>query len=210
VTARVGATTAGAEGAAAERTAPARVAPDEVAVAPAPEDGLLIRDLTSADLEPTLAIFNQAVAETTSTWRWSPRSPEEWAEYCRVRQLRPYSALVAEAAGRVVGYATTGPFRDADGYRATAEHAIYVAPDHHGHGVGRRLLTALIEDARRQRLHVLIGALDSTNDVSAALHAKLGFVEVARLPQIGQKFGLWRDLTLWQLILDDRPSPPTV
>ena len=171
-------------------------------------DGTVVRPWCPADLESTLAIFNQAVAQTTSTWSWFPKTPRQWADYCQARLQAPYSCLVAERAGAVVGYAATGPFRDRDGYRATAENAVYVTPSCHGQGVGSRLLGALIERSRAQGLHVLVAALDSTNTVSAALHTKFGFHEVGRLSQIGQKFGRWLDLTLWQLTLDNRPTPP--
>jgi len=169
----------------------------------------VIRSWCPADLEPTLAIFNQAVAQTTATWHWSPKTPDQWADYCQARLVAPYSFLVATRAGAVVGYAAVGPFRDRDGYKATAENAVYVAPDSHGQGVGGQLLAALIERSRSQGLHVLVAALDSTNEISAALHAKFGFHEVGRLRQIGQKFGRWLDLALWQLTLDDRPTPPS-
>ena len=35
----------------------------------------------------------------------------------------------------------------------------------------------------------------------------LGFVEVARMPEIGAKFDKWQDLVLLQLRLDDRATP---
>ena len=42
---------------------------------------------------------------------------------------------------------------------------------------------------------------------SIALHERLGFREVGRMPQVGAKFGRWLDLSMLQLVLDDRPTP---
>jgi L-amino acid N-acyltransferase YncA len=40
-------------------------------------------------------------------------------------------------------------------------------------------------------------------------HERLGFVEIARLPEVGHKFGRWLDLVLLQLVLDDAQAPPS-
>jgi len=44
----------------------------------------------------------------------------------------------------------------------------------------------------------MIGAIESTNTASIALHAQFGFVEVGRLPEIGWKFDRWLSLILMQ------------
>jgi phosphinothricin acetyltransferase len=53
---------------------------------------------------------------------------------------------------------------------------------------------------------VLVGALDADNADSLRFHETLGFVEVARLPETGFKFGRWLDLVLVQRTLDP-PEP---
>jgi len=53
----------------------------------------------------------------------------------------------------------------------------------------------------------MIAAIDGSNDGSIRFHECLSFVEVARIPQIGAKFGRWLDLVLLQLRLDDRTAP---
>ena len=60
----------------------------------------------------------------------------------------------------------------------------------------------LIEHARKQNRHVMVAAIDSENSGSIYLHAKLGFQQTGYMPQVGQKFGQWRDLVLMQLILN--------
>jgi phosphinothricin acetyltransferase len=53
----------------------------------------------------------------------------------------------------------------------------------------------------------MVAAVDGANWASISFHKRLGFVEVARLPEIGAKFGRWQDLYLLQLRLDTRPAP---
>lgn len=72
------------------------------------------------------------------------------------------------------------------------------------------LMTALIERARADGMHVMIGGIESGNAASIALHERLGFREVGRMPQVGAKFGRWLDLSMLQLVLDDRPAPDVV
>ena len=56
--------------------------------------------------------------------------------------------LVADE-GKVLGYGSFGEFRPFDGYRMTVEHSLYVLDEAQGRGIGRMLLAALIEEARR-------------------------------------------------------------
>ncbi|WP_030742755.1 GNAT family N-acetyltransferase [Streptomyces sp. NRRL S-31] len=71
------------------------------------------------------------------------------AERRRARFARgdgPVENLVAERAGRVVGWAAHGPYRDGEGHTADAElYAVYVDPAHLGGGIGRALLAASLE-----------------------------------------------------------------
>jgi L-amino acid N-acyltransferase len=87
------------------------------------------------------------------------------------------------------------------------ENTIHVREDCWGRGVGKALMRELIESARERGKHSIIAAVDSANEKSIRLHERLGFVEVARMLQVGAKFGEWLDLVLLELLLDDRSSP---
>jgi phosphinothricin acetyltransferase len=69
---------------------------------------------------------------------------------------------------------------------------------------------ALIEKARESGIHTMVAAVDGANDASIRFHERLGFVEVARMPEVGAKFGVWQDLVLLQLHLDHRTTPDDV
>jgi phosphinothricin acetyltransferase len=68
-------------------------------------------------------------------------------------------------------------------------------------------METLVERARAAGVHVLVAAVDAENEASLRFHERLGFVEVARMPEVGQKFGRWLDLVLLQRIVDRRNSP---
>jgi phosphinothricin acetyltransferase len=167
----------------------------------------VIRPWQPADSEATLAIFNQAVRETTASWESRPHSVAEWSSWGQRLVADGFLFLVAEQSGQVVGYATTSPFRPSPGYNRTAESSIFLAPPAQGQGLGQRLLAELIGQVRHQGLHALLAAIDATNQASLGLHAKLGFRPAGHLAEVGHKFGRWRDLILVELVLNDDPPP---
>lgn len=161
----------------------------------------MIRSATQADVEGIAAIHNRAIRESPNLWLWEEIAlPARlaWLE-AQARADRP--VLVAEAEGRVAGFASYGPFRAYAGYRDTIEHSVYVDPAHHGRGLGRALMERLIEEARDRRMHVMVAAIGLPNDPSVALHRALGFTEAGRMPEVGCKFGRYWDLLLMQLML---------
>jgi phosphinothricin acetyltransferase len=119
------------------------------------------------------------------------------AEWFAARN-KHHAVLAARDGSGLVGYASYGPFRAPSGYRLTAEHSLYVRENARGRGIGKALLTALIDKACAQGLHVLIGGIDSENSLSIALHKAFGFEETGRLPQVGRKFDRWLTLVFLQ------------
>ncbi len=169
-----------------------------------------IRDAVEDDVPAITDIQNALIASTTIEWTDSLHTVEERQEWLDRQQASQHPVLVAVVDGDVVGWASYGPFRDSikwPGYRLTVEHTVHVRHDHWGSGVGRSLMEALIERAIASGLHVMIGAVDAENDASIRFHERLGFHEVARMPQIGTKFGRWLDLVLLQRVLADSPPP---
>lgn len=160
-----------------------------------------IRDATEADLGPILDITNDAILNTTALWHLAPVSFDERRAFVAARRAEGLPVLVAEEAGRVLGFGTFGPFRPFAGFRLTVEHSLYVADGARGRGIGRLLLAALIARARAGGRHAMIAAIEAGNAPSLALHKAQGFIETGRLPEVGRKFDRWLDLVLLQKIL---------
>jgi phosphinothricin acetyltransferase len=79
---------------------------------------------------------------------------------------------------------------------------VYVAPDAKRMGVGRALLSAIIDDCTARGFRQMIAGV-SGGDASVALHEALGFRVVARFPAVGFKFGRWVDVIMLQRALGD-------
>jgi len=169
----------------------------------------LIRDALPADMNAVLAIYNDAVLNTTAIWNEQPVDLANRQAWFDARAAQAYPILVAvDAANEVVGYASFGDWRPFEGFRHTVEHSVYVRADQRGNGLGPRLMQALIERARTCDKHMMVAAIESGNAASIHLHQKLGFVTTGQMPQVGTKFGRWLDLTFMQLDLSPGASAP--
>jgi phosphinothricin acetyltransferase len=170
-----------------------------------------VRPYEAADAEPARAIYNAAVRDSTASWDWDPLDQAAWAAWAGRHAGPGRALLVADWAGVVVGFAGYGPFRAKAGYAGTVEDSVYLRADARGQGVGGRLLEALIARAQADGLHIMAAALSSDNAASQALHARHGFVIAGVLPEVGQKFGRWLDLTVMVRRLDALPpvAPPS-
>lgn len=165
-----------------------------------------IRPATEADLPSILAITNEVIANTTAIYAFQPQRLEERARWFNELKAGGWPIIVAVEGEAVMGFGSIGVFRARPGYKYTGEHSVHVHADHRGKGVGRALLQALIAEAERMELRTIVGGIDAENAVSLKLHADMGFVETARMPNVAWKFGRWLTLVFMQLTL---PGPRT-
>lgn len=160
----------------------------------------MLRAATAGDAEAIARIYNHYVRETIITFETEPVEVSEMARRIASISVK-YDWLVAEADGKLAGYAYYGQFRTRAAYDHTVESTVYVAPDGMGKGVGRALYSELLAAARRRGYREAIGVIALPNPASLALHAAMGFVEVGLLKRVGCKFGDYIDVGLWQVSL---------
>ena len=158
--------------------------------------------------EAILDILNEQIRTSTAVYEYVPRTSESMVTWFKTKAAKSYPVIgVEDEAGALMGFATYGVFRERPAYKYTVEHSVYIHKDHRGKGLGLALMERLIEAARAQDLHVMVGGIDATNAVSIAMHEKLGFVHAGTIRESGFKFGTWLDLAFYQLTLQT-PSRP--
>ena len=163
-----------------------------------------IRDAALADMAAITDIFNQAIPDGNSEWTEQLHTVDERASWWQGRIATDRPVLVADRDSAVVGVASYGDFRDStlrEGYRFVCEHSVYVDREARGIGVADALMDELCERARAAGLRRMIGTIDAANPASLTFHARRGFVEVGRMPNIGFTFDTWRTMVLMQLDL---------
>jgi len=88
---------------------------------------------------------------------------------------RAFRVLVAEADGRIVGYASFVAGYNTDiAARAMWMHDLFVLPARRGHGVGHALVTAVAREAARRRLACLEWAVRGSNTRALRFYRRLG------------------------------------
>jgi L-amino acid N-acyltransferase YncA len=164
---------------------------------------LALRTAEAHDAEAISAIYNHEVTHEVSTFDLVPRSVEEQREWIAARS-GAFSVIVADDVQLgVVGFAALSTYRDRAGYRTTVENSIYVRRDQQRRGIGKLLLTSLLDIARDSGFHTVIARIEARSEGSLALHASLGFVKVGIEREIGRKHGRWLDSAIMQKMLSD-------
>ena len=177
-------------------------------------------DCQPSHSDAILAILNEAIATSTALYDYHPRTPAMMAEWFEAKRRggfqsgygvgleKGFPVLGMESdAGELMGFASYGTFRAWPGYKYTIEHSVYVASPFRRRGVGRALLEATIARAQAEDYHAMVGGIDSTNTASIELHKSMGFELVGTLPEVGFKFGKWRDVCFYQKLLSTPTHP---
>lgn len=171
--------------------------------------GYVVREARPADAGAMAEVYNQAVLGTTATFDTIAQAVEERAAWLAGHGER-HPVVVAEHEGRVVAWASLSEWNHRPAYARTVELSTYVDDTHHGRGLGRLLGHEMLERARSLGHHAVIAQISAENSASLALSGRLGFEEVGRLREVGNKFGRWLDVVLLEKVLDgdgDRRDP---
>ena len=168
-----------------------------------------IREATEADVAQITAIYADEVAHGIATFEEkAPTAKDMAARLTNIKHLGlPY--LVAERAGKVLGYAYAGQFHPRAAYRYTLEDTVYIHKDARRQGVAQALLDALLARCEALGARQMMALITSVPDsASIALHSKLGFRSMGVAPAVGYKFGRWLDVAYMQRPLGAANTTP--
>ncbi len=151
-----------------------------------------------------------AVEHGTASFELIPPDEAEMARRMSELLAADFPYLAADVDGTLSGYAYAGPYRARPAYRMTVENSVYTAPHTHRRGLGRALLTALIEIATARGFRQMIAVIGDSSKQTASirLHETAGFRHVGILQDVGFKHGRWLDSVLMQRALGDGSSKP--
>jgi phosphinothricin acetyltransferase len=169
---------------------------------------LLIRLAGAADARAIAAIYRPYVEESRISFEVETPDAAEMARRICGDMPGYHPWFVAEDGGRVVGFASSAPFRSRRAYRWTVETSVYLAPDCTGREIGTQLLARLLDRLEAQGYVAAIGGIALPNDASVAFHERLGFSHGGTYRQVGFKMGEWLDVSLWQRELAPRTGAP--
>ncbi len=168
---------------------------------------VIYRIATPADADGILEIYRPYIESTAITFETVVPTSEQFR--ARVEGvLAQYPYLVAEAEGKLLGYAYASAYRARAGFLWTPELSVYVRQGYHGNGIGTRLFAALLDLLRMQGYQNVCSAVSWPNAGSEKLHNHFGFRFAGLQKKCGFKNGQWCDLAILERRLGDYPEPP--
>ena len=161
----------------------------------------IIREAIASDLNSILEIVNHAIANTTAIYDYDPRTLEQQRMIFETKKANKFPLFVIEVDTEILGFGTYDTFRTKIGYRFTVEHSVYVKEGFAGKGIGALLLQKLIDTAKEENYHIMIGVIDASNENSIKFHERFGFQSMGILKEVGFKFDRWLDANMMTLKL---------
>jgi L-amino acid N-acyltransferase len=168
---------------------------------------LIIRPAEEKDIAEILEIYNYAILNTTSVYAYLPHTLEMRKKWFDEKKVANEPVFVAEIDNKVAGFVSYGAFRIWPAYKYTAEHSVHVHKNYRRQGIAKMLLSKIIESAKQNDKHALIGAIDAANTASIKLHEQFNFKEVGHFKEVGYKFNKWLDLIFMELVLETPANP---
>jgi phosphinothricin acetyltransferase len=160
-----------------------------------------IQTYQSEDCPAILEIINDQILTGTALYDYQPRTLAQQLAIFDDKLQKGFPIIVAKVADKIVGFGYYSEFRFREAYKFTVEHSVYAKKNYIGKGIGHLLLTELIELAKKQNLHTMIGVIDSENESSIAFHKKFGFEKAGFIKESGYKFDRWLHSVFMQKIL---------
>lgn len=170
-----------------------------------------VRLARQEDIPQMLQIYAPYVRDTAYSFEYTVPTEEEFIQrFQKVTKQFPW--LVWEQDGRVLGYAYGSLAFERAAYQWCAQVSIYLHPDIHGRGIGRKLYTILEQILRQQGYLRVYAVITSPNEASVAFHKALGYTFAAAFPGCGFKQGAWYGTVWLEKLLNsvEIPSNPPV
>lgn len=153
--------------------------------------------MKESDWPAVCAIYREGIATGDATFETETPTWGAWDA-----AHRPDCRIVARSGDGVLGWAALSPVSGRCVYGGVAEVSVYVAAAARGQGVGKSLLSALVEASEAAGVWTLQAGIFPENVASIAVHKACGFRKVGVRERLGRLDGVWRDV-----ILMERRSP---
>jgi len=161
----------------------------------------LIRPVTTADASVICDIYNHYIDNTVISFEYERVSVASMQTRIE-NTMAKFTWLVYEEQGEIIAYAYANLWKEREAYKHVLETTVYASHTMTTKGVGTKLYQALFDEIKsypeKDNIKALIGVIALPNDVSVALHKKMGFVEVAYFKEVGRKFDQWIDVAFYQ------------
>lgn len=169
---------------------------------------VLVRLAEADDAAALAALYRPFVEDSRISFEEQAPDAAEMARRMAGDGRGRFPWLVAEAEARALGFVNSSPFRSRPAYRWAVETGIYLSANAQGQGIGRHLLSRLLDLLTAQGFATAVAGIALPNPASVALHERLGFQLTGTYDRTGFKHGHWIDVGHWQRDLAPRSARP--
>lgn len=161
----------------------------------------MIRCVKKSDALRICKIYNYYIENTSITFELTPISVDLMEARIEEIVLANYPYYVYVVDEIVVGFFYLKKWNFRSAYDSTAELSIYIDKDYTSRRIGSEMMSYLFDVVDRKKFHTIVAGITVPNIQSVALHERFGFKQVSVFKEVGNKFGSWRDVGHWQVLL---------
>ncbi|MER2108845.1 MAG: N-acetyltransferase family protein [Solibacillus sp.] len=154
------------------------------------------RVATLEDLPIIVDIYNSTIPSRMVTADTEPVSINDRLEWFNEHTPSKRPLWVVEYEREICGWVSLQSFYGRPAYNATAEISIYLQENFRGNGLGKKILSKVIEECPKFKIDTLLGFIFGHNEPSIRLFSSFGFEKWAHLPEVAKLDGIKRDLVI--------------
>ena len=162
---------------------------------------MIVRPAEFSDSKEIASIWNPYIKDTFVTFNAVEKNQEEVCTLIKDRRNAGHEFWVAIRDDKIIGFASYAQLRTGVGYRYSMEHTIIVSDKYKSLGIGKNLMGVLCAHAKKRDINSMWAGVSALNTAAIKFHEGLEFKTVARLPEVGYKFGSLIDLVLMRKLL---------
>ena len=157
---------------------------------------ITLKDATIEDLPIIVDIYNSTVASRMVTADTEPVTINDRLDWFNEHSPCTRPLWVVQHDGAICGWVSLQSFYGRPAYHATAEISIYLRDNFRGKGLGRIILSRVMEECPKLEISCLLGFIFGHNEPSIRLFSSFGFEKWGRLPEVAELDGIKRDLII--------------
>lgn len=143
---------------------------------------------TQEDWPTISAIYKEGIDTGIATFETQVPTWETW-DVSHIKSSR----IKAISNNVITGWAALSPTSKREVYTGVAEVSIYITSKYRGLGMGKLLLSKLIEESEKAGFWTLQAGIFRNNKASIDLHKSLGFREIGYREKVAKLNNIWHD-----------------
>ena len=153
------------------------------------------------DMPSITEIYNQGIEDRTATLETKLRTVNDMNNWFSGRGERYKVVVIADETGKVYGWASLNVFNSRCCYRGVADISIYIKREMRGKGLGKILLSFLVQVAKENDFHKLVLSTFESNEQGQGLYNSQGFRKVGTYINQGILDGKFINITIMEKLL---------